>query len=245
MDRRVDRLGRALHRRGRIRRRRVGRRGRQQRRRVQRGRRQLRRRRLERELVMARHPRWVRGFLARGRPGRGGAGHRDRGGAHLRRDPRAPRSPLPRRRDGAGGGGLRAPRHAPHGGPPRRADLRERRTTTSWPCSGDQGIHERVGQAYWEQLVQAVLAHFREERPRDGLLARGRRGGRGPRPALPAAAGRRQRAVRSGEHRALLIGRGLSARSGRSGRRRPTSPGPGPASVVRIPASRARRGVSL
>lgn len=35
---------------------------------------------------------------------------------------------------------------------------------------GDLGIHERVGQAYWERLVEAVLAHFRDERPRDGLL---------------------------------------------------------------------------
>ena len=35
---------------------------------------------------------------------------------------------------------------------------------------GDQGIHQRVGQAYWERLVDAVLAHFRDERPRDGLL---------------------------------------------------------------------------
>lgn len=35
---------------------------------------------------------------------------------------------------------------------------------------GDRGIHERVGQAYWERLVDAVLAHFRDERPRDGLL---------------------------------------------------------------------------
>lgn len=35
---------------------------------------------------------------------------------------------------------------------------------------GDRGIHERVGQVYWERLVDAVLAHFREERPRDGLL---------------------------------------------------------------------------
>jgi uncharacterized membrane protein len=34
---------------------------------------------------------------------------------------------------------------------------------------GDQGIHERVGQVYWERLVEAVLGHFREERPRDGL----------------------------------------------------------------------------
>ena len=35
---------------------------------------------------------------------------------------------------------------------------------------GDRGIHERVGQAYWERLVDAVLAHFRAQRPRDGLL---------------------------------------------------------------------------
>jgi uncharacterized membrane protein len=35
---------------------------------------------------------------------------------------------------------------------------------------GDQGIHARLGQAYWDRLVQDVLAHFREERPRDGLL---------------------------------------------------------------------------
>jgi len=35
---------------------------------------------------------------------------------------------------------------------------------------GDQGIHERVGQAYWERLVEAVLGHFRDQRPRDGLL---------------------------------------------------------------------------
>jgi len=35
---------------------------------------------------------------------------------------------------------------------------------------GDRGIHERVGQAYWERLVDAVLAHFRAQRPREGLL---------------------------------------------------------------------------
>jgi len=34
---------------------------------------------------------------------------------------------------------------------------------------GDQGIHERVGQVYWERVVEAVLGHFREKRPRDGL----------------------------------------------------------------------------
>jgi uncharacterized membrane protein len=35
---------------------------------------------------------------------------------------------------------------------------------------GDQGIHHHVGQAYWDRLVQAVLEHFRQERPRDGLV---------------------------------------------------------------------------
>jgi uncharacterized membrane protein len=35
---------------------------------------------------------------------------------------------------------------------------------------GDRGIHERVGQAYWERLLEAVLGHFRQARPRDGLV---------------------------------------------------------------------------
>ncbi len=35
---------------------------------------------------------------------------------------------------------------------------------------GDQGIHERVGEAYWQRLVADVIAHFREERPRDGFI---------------------------------------------------------------------------
>ena len=35
---------------------------------------------------------------------------------------------------------------------------------------GDRGIHERVGEAYWQRLVGAVISHFRNERPRDGFL---------------------------------------------------------------------------
>jgi uncharacterized membrane protein len=31
-------------------------------------------------------------------------------------------------------------------------------------------FHERVGQAYWDELVESVLAHFRGERFRDGLV---------------------------------------------------------------------------
>jgi uncharacterized membrane protein len=35
---------------------------------------------------------------------------------------------------------------------------------------GDRAIHERVGQAYWDDLVQAVLAHFHREQFREGLV---------------------------------------------------------------------------
>jgi uncharacterized membrane protein len=35
---------------------------------------------------------------------------------------------------------------------------------------GDRGIHERVGQVYWDRLVQGVIAHLRERRHRDGLV---------------------------------------------------------------------------
>ena len=35
---------------------------------------------------------------------------------------------------------------------------------------GDRGIHARVGADYWRELVGAVTAHFREERPREGLI---------------------------------------------------------------------------
>ena len=35
---------------------------------------------------------------------------------------------------------------------------------------GDKGIHERVGEAYWRELVDAVRDRMRGERPRDGLV---------------------------------------------------------------------------
>ena len=35
---------------------------------------------------------------------------------------------------------------------------------------GDQGIHERVGEAYWQEIVASMLGHLREARPRDGLI---------------------------------------------------------------------------
>jgi uncharacterized membrane protein len=35
---------------------------------------------------------------------------------------------------------------------------------------GDTGIHERVGEAYWQGLVAGVLLRMREQGPRDCLL---------------------------------------------------------------------------
>jgi uncharacterized membrane protein len=35
---------------------------------------------------------------------------------------------------------------------------------------GDEGIHERVGEAYWQRLVDGMLSHFRSERARDGFI---------------------------------------------------------------------------
>jgi uncharacterized membrane protein len=35
---------------------------------------------------------------------------------------------------------------------------------------GDRGIHERVGEAYWQRLVAAVMSDFREKHPRDGFI---------------------------------------------------------------------------
>ncbi len=35
---------------------------------------------------------------------------------------------------------------------------------------GDRGIHERVGEAYWQGLVAAVRGRMTQQRPRDGLI---------------------------------------------------------------------------
>jgi uncharacterized membrane protein len=35
---------------------------------------------------------------------------------------------------------------------------------------GDRGIHERVGQTYWDGLVETVIGHFRGQRFREGLV---------------------------------------------------------------------------
>jgi uncharacterized membrane protein len=35
---------------------------------------------------------------------------------------------------------------------------------------GDRAIHERVGQTYWDGLVETVVGHFRGRRFRDGVV---------------------------------------------------------------------------
>jgi uncharacterized membrane protein len=35
---------------------------------------------------------------------------------------------------------------------------------------GDKGIHERVGEAYWQGLVAAVRERLRQQQPRGGLI---------------------------------------------------------------------------
>jgi uncharacterized membrane protein len=52
---------------------------------------------------------------------------------------------------------------------------------------GDTGIHERVGAAYWQGIVDLMITHLRAERPRDGLLAAVREVGEALRRHFPRA----------------------------------------------------------
>ena len=118
---------------------------------------------------MARHPRWVRGFLAETdldavTQAIGAAELRTSAEIRVHLDHRCPGEPM-----------ARAVAVFEHLGMHRTAARHGVLIYVSvgdhkLAVLGDQGIHERVGQVYWERLVDAVLAHFREERPRDGLL---------------------------------------------------------------------------
>jgi uncharacterized membrane protein len=118
---------------------------------------------------MARHPRWVRGFLAEAdldavTRAIGAAELRTSAEIRVHLDHRCPGEPM-----------ARAVAVFEHLGMHRTAARHGVLIYVSvgdhkLAVLGDQGIHERVGQVYWERLVDAVLAHFREERPRDGLL---------------------------------------------------------------------------
>ena len=118
---------------------------------------------------MARHPRWVRGFLAEAdldavTRAIGAAELRTSAEIRVHLDHRCPGEPM-----------ARAVTVFEHLGMHRTAARHGVLIYVSvgdhkLAVLGDQGIHERVGQVYWERLVDAVLAHFREERPRDGVL---------------------------------------------------------------------------
>ena len=118
---------------------------------------------------MARHPRWVRGLLAEAdldavTRAIGAAELRTSAEIRVHLDHRCPGEPM-----------ARAVAVFEHLGMHRTAARHGVLIYVSvgdhkLAVLGDQGIHERVGQVYWERLVDAVLAHFREERPRDGLL---------------------------------------------------------------------------
>jgi len=118
---------------------------------------------------MARHPRWVRGFLAESdldavTQAIGAAELLTSAEIRVHLDHRCPGEPM-----------ARAVAVFEHLGMHRTAARHGVLIYVSvgdhkLAVLGDQGIHERVGQVYWERLVDAVLAHFREERPRDGLL---------------------------------------------------------------------------
>ena len=118
---------------------------------------------------MARHPRWVRQFASeadleavRQAISEAEAGTSAEIRVHL--DHRCPVDPMARARDVFER--LSMHRTAARHGVLVYVAIADRKLAVI----GDRGIHERVGEGYWQRLVADVLAHFREERPRDGLL---------------------------------------------------------------------------
>ena len=118
---------------------------------------------------MARHPRWVRGFLSAAdldavAAAVTAAEARTAAEIRVHLDHSCPGDPLAR----AVAIFERLGMH--------RTDLRAgvlvyvAVTDRKLAVIGDAGIHARVGQAYWDRLVARILGHLRDERPRDGLI---------------------------------------------------------------------------
>ena len=117
---------------------------------------------------MARHPRWVRGFLSDAdlsavAAAIGAAEATTSAEIRVHLDARCPGEAMARAVEVFERLGMH--RTAAHHGVLIYVAIEDRKLAVL----GDRGIHERVGQAYWDRLVEAVLAHFRQERPRDGL----------------------------------------------------------------------------
>ena len=118
---------------------------------------------------MARHPRWVRGFLSEGDleglrraiiDAEAGTSAEIR--VHL--DHRCPGDPMARAVTVFERLGMHrtALRHA--------VLVYVAVADRKLAVIGDEGIHDRVGQEYWDRLVAAITTHFRDERPRDGFV---------------------------------------------------------------------------
>jgi uncharacterized membrane protein len=118
---------------------------------------------------MARHPRWVRRFLSEAdldAVAAAVAAAEARTSAEIRvhLDARCPADPMARAVEVFQHLGMH--RTAARNGVLIYVSIEDHKLAVL----GDRGIHERVGQAYWDRLVEAMLAHFRQEHPRGGLV---------------------------------------------------------------------------
>jgi len=118
---------------------------------------------------MARHPRWVRGFLSEAdleavAAAIAAAEATTSAEIRVHLDARCPGEPMPRAVAVFERLGMH--RTAERHGVLVYVSVEDHKLAVL----GDRGIHERVGQVYWDRLVQGVIAHLRERRHRDGLV---------------------------------------------------------------------------
>ena len=119
---------------------------------------------------MARHPRWVRRFMAEsdldavaGAVAEAEAGTSGEIRVHL--DARCPGDPMTRAVEVFERLGMH--RTALRNGVLVYLAIHDRKLAVI----GDAGVHERVAPGYWEGLKETLVGHVREGRPRDGLVA--------------------------------------------------------------------------
>lgn len=119
---------------------------------------------------MARHPRWVRRFLSESdletvKDAVAAAERSTSAEIRLHLDHRCPGDPLARAVAVFEQLGMH--RTTERNGVMIYVAVADRRLAVI----GDRGIHERVGEAYWQRLVATMLTELRAERPLDGLTA--------------------------------------------------------------------------
>ena len=118
---------------------------------------------------MARHPRWVRRFLSEDdlealRQAVAAAEALTSAEIRVHLDLRCPGEPMARAVEVFERLGMH--RTADRSGVLVYAAVGDRKLA----IIGDDGIHARVGDGYWRELVSAVTRHLGEERPRDGFV---------------------------------------------------------------------------